>query len=499
MEFACAPDLGENGASTPMRTHLALLAALASLAACATAGSPSAAPGPAGPAAAPPARPPDYLAVSRALTEIDAAERRGELGDELHWAEEAERAPEDAAAQFLAVAAQPAIDDRWGGFRDLSLQFTGSALPWVGMARTYVAWRTWDQAEKAVAAALQRDPRCWLAIRVRAELEEARGRAEQARADYQAVLGSDPSDPEAHFGLARLARARGDAAEAHDQAAAALQGAKTLPGAWVILAQLAEEAGDQDGALEYWKGAVEQDPRDRASRTSLARLLGERGDPAAAVDQWRAALEIREDPEALTALADAAKAAGDADEEQRALERLAQLRPSAEQWRRVADVRLAAKDTVGAERAYRRVLDAKPKDEQASLAIGRILQARGDATGAVEMLRAAGAPGREELEALERRLHIEKLARPDVNGLQRAVQALVDRTYRERLATTPSLSGNLRVRVTVDAAGAATTVEVLEDSMHDGDVRACAYWNLRDATFPSDQPGRYSFAFAFRR
>jgi len=484
-----------------MRTPLALLASLASLVACATAGPPPGGPGPASapPSAAAPASSVDYLAVSRALTEIDAADRRGELGDELRWAEEAERAPQDAVAQFLAVAAQPAIDDRWGGFRDLSLQFPGSALPWVGMARAYVTWRTWDQAEKALAAALQRDPRCWLAVRVRAELEEARGQPDLARTDYQAVLGADPADPEAHLGLARLARGRGDAAEAHAQAAAALEGARTLPGAWAILAQLAEEAGEPDAAVDFWKGAVEQDPRDRGSRAALARLLSARGDPAAAVEQWRAALEIQEDPEALAALADAAQAAGDAEAEQRALERLAQLRPSAEQWRRVAEVRLAAKDLVGAERAYRRVLEDRPKDEQTSLALGRILQARGDASGAVELLRAAGAPGREELVALERRLHLEKVARADLAALQKAVQALVDRTYRERLAASPSLSGNLRVRVTVDAVGAATAVEVLEDSMHDGDVRACAYWNLRDATYPPDQPGRYSFAFAFRR
>ncbi len=51
----------------------------------------------------------------------------------------------------------------------------------------------------------------------------------------------------------------------------------------------------------------------------------------------------------------------------------------------------------------------------------------------------------------------------------------------------------------MDGAGTATLVEVLEDSVHDDDVRACAYWNLHDATYPTDRPGRYSFAFQFRR
>jgi hypothetical protein len=50
----------------------------------------------------------------------------------------------------------------------------------------------------------------------------------------------------------------------------------------------------------------------------------------------------------------------------------------------------------------------------------------------------------------------------------------------------------------VDAAGGATLVEVLEDSVHDDDVRACAVWNLRDAAYPSAKPGRYSFSFTLR-
>lgn len=165
----------------------------------------------------------------------------------------------------------------------------------------------------------------------------------------------------------------------------------------------------------------------------------------------------------------------------------------------MAAIRLEARDFPAAERAYRRVLDARPRDEEANLGVGRIHLARGDSVKAIESLRAAGAPGRDELAALERRLNLEKLSRPDMNGLQRAVQVQVDKTYRARLAQVPSLSGTLRVRVTVDGTGSASLVEVLEDSVHDSDVRACAYWNLRDATYPPEKPGRYSFAFTFRK
>jgi len=116
-----------------------------------------------------------------------------------------------------------------------------------------------------------------------------------------------------------------------------------------------------------------------------------------------------------------------------------------------------------------------------------------------QALRAAGDAGKADLAPLERRLNLERLSRADLKALQRAVQALVDRTWRARLAAGPARSGVLRLRATVGPSGAASLVEVLEDSIEDPDVRACAYWNLRDATFPPNKPGRFSFTFAFGR
>jgi tetratricopeptide (TPR) repeat protein len=441
----------------------------------------------------------DYVALSRALTEIDSADRRGELGDELRWAQAADASPQDLSAQFLAIAAQPDGDARWQGYRQLSQERPESALPYLGMARVYLGWRTWDQAERAIASALARDARCWPAVRLRAELLEARGKADKAQADYQEVLKQDPKNPEAHFGLARLARARGDKDEAHAQASAALAEAQSVPGAWALLGQLAEEVGEPGAAVDFWKGAVAQAPNDREARAALARLLTAQGDHAGAAEQWQAVVQLKEDPESLAALAAEAHAAKRPEVEQEAVERLAKLHPTPEQWKRVAALRLSTGDADGAERAYKRVLEATPRDPEANLGMGRIHLARGDAVRAVEALRASGEPGRADLEALSKRLELEKVARPDVTALQRAVQARVDKVYRGRLAAAPSLAGTLRVRITVDAAGAATLVEILEDSVHDGDVRACAYWNLRDATYPPQKPGRYSFVFQFRK
>jgi tetratricopeptide (TPR) repeat protein len=441
----------------------------------------------------------DFVAVSRALTEIDAADRQGNLEDEVRWAQSAEAAPEDAAAQFLAIAAQPSGDDRWNGFRDLSLQFQRTCLPWVGMARIYVSWRLWDQVDKSITEALQREPACFLAVRVRAEMAEARGRADDAVKDFQAVLAADPQNPEAHFGLARLARARGDLETAHAEAAKALEIARTLPGAWALLGDLSLELGEPAMAIDFWKGAVAQAPRDRAARVSLARLLAAQGDQPGAMEQWQAAVELKEDAESLAALADVAHACGDGKVEQKALERLTQLKPSPAQWRRVAEVRVSAGDLSGAERAYRRAQDGAPRDPATNLGLAKVYLARGEAQPAVEALRAAGPAGQADLSTLEKRLNLSRVAKGDTGALQKAIQALIDKTYRTRLAETPSLSGTIRVRVTVDAAGVATLVELLEDSIHDPDVRACAYWNLRDATYPTERPGRYSFSFTFRK
>jgi Tfp pilus assembly protein PilF len=367
------------------------------------------------------------------------------------------------------------------------------------MAGVYVEWRTLDQVDRAVAAALEVEPDCWLAVLYRAQAYEKRERWEFAAQDYRTVLGPDPGNPEAHLGLARVARRQGDADVARLEAGAALVAVPGHAGALSLLADLALEAGDSAAAAASLAELVEASPRDRPARLALAKLHRAAGDHALARDQLRAALALKEDAEVLAALAAAARDAGDPATELQAVERLSALDPSAAEWRRVAEIRLASGDWEGAEKALRRSLARDPRDPFANAGLGRVHLRRGEAQEAVAALRAGGEAGKEELAALERRLNLDRVSRPDLGQLQRAVQALVDRTFRARAAEAPSLSGVLRVRVTVGASGEATLVEVLEDSIHDPDVRACAYWNLRDAAYPPKKPGRFTFAFSFRR
>jgi tetratricopeptide (TPR) repeat protein len=444
----------------------------------------------------------DLVAISRAMTAIDAADRRGNeiLIERQKRAAAADAAPADPALRFLAVYAQPrAGEDRWAGFKEITRDFSDSAFGFLGMASVYVDWKVLDQVDRTVVSALEVEPDCWLAVRYRAEASERRERLDSAAVDYRTVLQADPGNPEAHLGLARIARKQGDAARARASAEAALATAPDLFGAHALLADLALDGKDSQDAIARMRRAVEVSPRERDARVRLARLLRDAGDAAGAREEWRAAVKLGEDAESLAALAEAAKASKDAKTELEAVERLSARDPSAAEWRRVAEIRLAAQDWPGAEKAFRRALARDPRDQAASAGLGKVHVHKGETQEAVEALRAAGDAGKEELAALARRLNLERVSRADVKALQKAVQDLVDRTYRARLAAAPSLSGVVKLRVTVAAAGAATLVEVLEDSVHDPDVRACAYWNLRDAAYPPNKPGRYSFTFAFRR
>jgi tetratricopeptide (TPR) repeat protein len=266
----------------------------------------------------------------------------------------------------------------------------------------------------------------------------------------------------------------------------------------VVLAALAEARGDVPGSIALLRKVVASDSGDRAARVKLAKLLRHQGDAAGARDQWRAALAIREDAESLVALAEAARLAGDTATERRSLERLAVLDPGSPEWRRIAEIRVQAGDVAGAERALRQAIARDGKDPLNQAALGVLLSGSGRVEEGLEHLRAAGDDASADRAAIEKRINYQKLATRDVAALQRSVGLLVDKTYRRRLKQRPRLSGKLSIRVSTDASGRAALVEVVEDTLHDDEVRACAYWNLKDAAYPAHKPGRPSFGFTLR-
>src|SRR6266568_3456186 len=423
--------------------RLASTIALALLAACATSGRSGRGDG----------RPrPDLVPVARAMVSIDGLVERG--GEELMLERQvrtvaADSAPSDAVARFLAVYAQPHGEDRWAGFYRLAKDLPDHALGQVGMASVYVEWKVLDQADKAVVLALEVEPDNWLAVLFRAQSFERKEKYDFAATDYRTVLSV----------------ADGAAAE----------------------------------AASLWQQVVDASPHNRKARLTVAALYRKAGRPDLARDQLKAAATLKEDAEVLSLLAEAARAANDVRTEIEAVERLSGLDPSSAEWAKIGHMRLGYQDWDGAEKAFRSALQRNPRDPSANHGLGKIQLQRGDVEQAIEALRISGEDGKADLLALEKRLNLDRVSRPDVGQLQRAVQALVDRTFRVRAASLPTLSGDLKVRVTVTPAGEAKEVEVLEDTVHDPDVRACAYWNLRDATYPQNKPGRFTFAFSFTK
>jgi tetratricopeptide (TPR) repeat protein len=477
-----------------------LAVALGLLAGCATTRSGEASPTERTPAeAALAARRAEEAEVSRAMTELADADRKGDVAAlRARYTASAQADALDAKARFMALWALPHGDDTWAELKALSQERKDAPLPVIGQALIYVEWGVLDQVERTLAVAERLDPGSLFLPLTRGLAAEAAERYLPAGEAYQAVLALDPANVEAHDGLARIARRAGRGSEARTHAEAALAARPEHAPALAILAALAVEAGDQQGAAGLHYRLVAASPRDRAARVALAKLLKEKGDASASRDQWRAAIALREDAEALVALAEVSRLCGDVEAEAQALERLSQIDPGSAEWRRIAEIRLTANDLDGAEKALRRALAREPKHAGTALSLGRVLVRTGKVQEALEQLRNAGPDGAAERAELEQRLGIERAGLREVAATQRAVGALIDKVYRGRLKESPRLSGQLTVRVTVDSAGGATLVEVLEDSVHDDDVRACAYWNLRDAIYPSSKPGRYSFSFALR-
>ena len=437
--------------------------------------------------------------VSRAFTEIDAAAREGRLPEQRsRWLAAAAASPGDPGTQVLAAYALPHDEETWAGLKRLTGKLKDSAIPWVAIWRIYLEWGVLDQIDRSLPIARVAEPDDWMIGLTEAMVAERRGRAAEAGTRYQEVLARDAGNIDARVGLARLAQTAGDEPAARQRCDEVLA---ILPGhapALEVLAALAEARGDLAGSAALLTRVVKANAGDRATHVKLARLLLKQGDAAGSRDQWKAALAIKEDTETLVALAEAARLAGDTATERRSLERLAGLEPGSGEWRRIAEARVQARDVVGAERALRQAVARDAKDPLNQAALGRLLAGTGRIEEGLDHLRTAGDAATADREAVEKRINYQKQTTTDVAALQRSVGRLIDATYRRRLKDLPRLSGKLSIRVTTDAAGRAALVEVIEDTLHDDDVRACAYWNLKDAAYPAQKQGRSSFSFTLR-
>jgi tetratricopeptide (TPR) repeat protein len=398
--------------------------------------------------------------------------------------------------RFLALYALPRDPAAWQAFRVLSGSPGGAFWGSLGMARIYVEWGTWDQAEAELERARGAAPGNWLARLVRAEARERAGRPAEARADWLDVLAADPENPAARLGLARLARQQGDPETATLHASHALDALPEQTAAPLLLGLVALDAGEARAAVGWLGAAAARAPRDAPLRSALARARLLAGDGAAAAAEYRAALAIRETREDLRGLAVAGRLARDPAVELPALERLVELDPrDGGAWSRLGVLRLARGDEARAEPAFRRALELSPGgDPPSRLGLGRILVVRGRPLEALEQLRAAGEIGREDRERLERRLRVAETRYAEPRGVEWEVAGRVERVWRDE-GGDRRRGGVIEVQVAVDDAGEAVEVVIVRDTAGDPWAAASAYWNLKDATYAKGRAGRHAFEF----
>lgn len=124
------------------------------------------------------------------------------------------------------------------------------ALAWQALAQAEVQWtRDWPRAEMHYRRAIQLAPGTEAPVLLLAELLAATGRAEEALAESEAVLGASTDSARAHEALGRILRFTGHGHDAapHFDTAADLDPTRSTAVAWRV-ATLAER-GSADEAL----------------------------------------------------------------------------------------------------------------------------------------------------------------------------------------------------------------------------------------------------------
>jgi spermidine synthase len=101
------------------------------------------------------------------------------------------------------------------------------------------------------------------------------GELGQAEAGFRAVLGEDPAQPEARFGLAVTLYRRGDRDAALAWLEPLLASGAAHAEAWNLLGALLAARGDRDGARRAFARAIEADPFYPEARANAARVAAE--------------------------------------------------------------------------------------------------------------------------------------------------------------------------------------------------------------------------------
>lgn len=445
--------------------------------------------------AAAPAPLPPTAEVMKELLRLEAAGYHGSQDEERRrYSEQARQRPGDPMPRvYLAWLSFPS-DASWNELKGIAAIFPDN--PWVhyGMGRIYATWKMRDLAEKELALVLERDPTFYPALVVRGDLARMKDDWDAAEKWYRAALAI-ADDPLARAGLGLVLLGQGKRDEARAELKKATTQYPKMPHALAALVMLEIEAKDP-GVLASAEALADLRPKDREARRMLADLRFDAGDKAGAVKEYERLLRLGNvEVPVLKRLAALYRELGDADGEERTLQSLVSVdRQDAGACVRLAELEEAKQNHEGAVGHLLEALSRDPKRADAQVLLGTAKLAMAlpwealDAFRAALALDAANEKARAEAERLEAEFRLpRRKPKGNVNTVYWSVSASLDRLFKERVAAKGPLAGKLRLRVRIDANGAARSVELLEDSVRDPALVGHAYFGLKDATYEKKQ------------
>jgi tetratricopeptide (TPR) repeat protein len=436
-------------------------------------------------------------AIEALLPTVEASLRRGQSRESM--AAYATRV--DWVGRLLWAWSNIEDQTAWEAFHTLAIQDPPIAWGYAGMARVYLRWKIWDQAEATVTRALALSPSVAEFWVLKGDVARARGSLDAADAAYRQALKLYATPfAEDGLGLLSLGALRPDEARAHFQAAIAIWPEDFVAGRG--LADLALSAQDWRGALTQLERLEKLAPQDLPLRLEAIELRKKLGDSVVA--DAEAAVKLgAHDPALLKLLLAGYQGAGRTDDELRLLRELDLSGAiDASGYRRLGDIEAASGREVEALEDYRKATILAPKDVEVLRAHAHLLVRRGKYVEAIEDSRQLQAMGQEPGEELDQVVKVAALApKPitgkDIGAINSALGAALHKLYQALLDDKPALAGTLKLQVTVGSDGRATLAEYKENSVGSPELAANLYWNARDARYPHT-PARYVFTFSLQ-
>ena len=239
-----------------------------------------------------------------------------------------------------------------------------------------------------------------------AEMLFTQGRLDEAQQEFQRVLGEEPDNPRAHYGLGCLLHGSHDLEGSADHLRRAARAAPTLRGTHALLAEIYRRQGDRESEereLALLRNSEEMDWPDpymdevdsylagAAARLARAERLARRGRWEEAVAILKEVLQTTPNSfEARLALARRLATVGELSAAEEHFQAALAVRPdSFDALSGLALVLQSRGDYRAAARCYERILSRQPGHALAHFHLANCQQQLGDRAAAIESLRAA--------------------------------------------------------------------------------------------------------------